>query len=171
MFTRACRWVHPRSFARAPWGALTSSGIVGFIRVRPGCHWVHSRAFASLARDLGVVGYIRGRWVIRALSGLNAELLRLPAYATCVLGIVRFVRSCWIHSRAPWRSLGSSGDVRFARARRWGRCVHPGSLGSLGCVLGVNGFIWGSCVHSPSPRGSSCSSVVVGIARARAWGH
>ena len=36
---------------------------VGFIRVRTGYRWVHLGSFGSLGCALGVVGYIRRRWV------------------------------------------------------------------------------------------------------------
>ena len=37
--------------------------MVAFTRAYPGCHSVHYMSFGSLARALGVVGYIRSRWV------------------------------------------------------------------------------------------------------------
>ena len=64
-----------------------------------------------------------------------------------VQGVEDFNRGLWVHSHAPWVSLGSSGVVGFTHAHRGGRCVHLGSLGSLSPALrtsdsfGVAGFI------------------------------
>ena len=46
------RWVH----SGAPWGSLSSSGVVGFTPVRPGCLWVHLSPFGSLGSTLGALG-------------------------------------------------------------------------------------------------------------------
>ena len=77
------------------------------------------------------------------------------------LGVVGFIRGCWVHSGAPFVNpgwlvsfgcaLGSlciSGVVgvrpcviiRFSCMLRGGHWVHPGSLGSFPRALGVVGF-------------------------------
>ena len=50
-------------------------------------------------------------------------------------GVARLIRvhpwGHWVHSGAPWASLGTFGVVGFIR----------GSFSSFGCALGVVGFI------------------------------
>ena len=57
------RWFH----AGGPCWALGSCGVVGFIlggtRVRPGGRWVHPESLDPLGCALGVVAFIRSRWV------------------------------------------------------------------------------------------------------------
>ena len=74
----------------------------------------------------------------------------------------------WVHSVAPWRSLGSSGSplgslgslgcrqdvVGFIMVLPRGHWVFPGSLGSLVCVMGAVGFIRCHWVHSGASSGS-----------------
>ena len=57
-FHRRC-WVHLVS----PWVSLGSSGLTGFTRIRPGVLSVYSGSLGSLWIAMGVVGFIRGRWV------------------------------------------------------------------------------------------------------------
>ena len=66
--------------------------VVGFTRARPGGGRVYTVSLGSLARALGIVG---------------------------------FIRSLWVHSGAPWGSIGSSGVVGLTQVRLWSRGVHP----------------------------------------------
>ena len=57
-----------------------------------------------------------GRWVLaRSLGSLGSALE------------VGFIRVRWVHSGAPWESLGSFGIVAFTQVRLVGCWVHPGS--------------------------------------------
>ena len=67
------------------------------------------------------------------------------------MGVVVFIRCPWVHSGAPWGSLGSSLDIVFARERPGGVLVHLGFLGSLGCSLRFVGFVRCRWEHSGSP--------------------
>ena len=101
------------------------------------------------------------------------------------LGVVWFR---WVHSSAPFGSLGSFGLVGFIYTRHGGRPVYLGSLCSIGralvfvgftptrrwvhsCSIGrvqdVVGFILARWVHSGAPWGSSCSFGFVQFPRAR----
>ena len=51
-----------------------------------------------------------------------------------VLGVIEFILIRWVHSPVSCMSLGSS-------ACPGGRCIHPGSFGSLASTLGVIVFI------------------------------
>ena len=46
-----------------PWGSLDLFGVVGLIRARPVGRWIHSVSLGSFGCALGVVGFIRVRWV------------------------------------------------------------------------------------------------------------
>ena len=138
-------WVH----SGVPWGAMGSSGVVGFTRVRPGGRRVHPGSLDSLTCALRFVRFIWRRWVYSCvLSSI-----------VCALGVVGFTRvfpgDGWVSSR--------------------GRRVHPGSLGSLTCALSFVGFIWGGWVHSDAPWGSfgSLASTlwVVGFIQGVRWVH
>ena len=52
------RWVHLWSL-----GSFLRLGIFGFASMRPVVRAVHPMSLGSLARALGVVGFIQGRWV------------------------------------------------------------------------------------------------------------
>ena len=59
-------WAHPGSLCSLRFAlraGVWSSSFVGFAPVRLGCCWVHPELLGSLELDLGVVGFIRGRWV------------------------------------------------------------------------------------------------------------
>ena len=101
----------------------------GFIRVVrvtracPGVRWVHASC------EVVLITRVRpgGRWLFpRSICSLARTL-----------SVVEFIRGCWVHSRVPWRLLGSSGVVWFTCACPRGRCVNPESLGSLTHALGV----------------------------------
>ena len=87
-FTRD-RWVH----SGAPCGSLGSSGVIWFARVRPWGRWVHPGSLGSLVCAQGVVGFIRGHWVLSSLAG-SLGSLRYD------LGVVGFTRGRWVHSCA-----------------------------------------------------------------------
>ena len=46
-----------------PWWSLDSSGVVVFILERPEGRWVYPGSLGSHRCALGVVEFIRGRWV------------------------------------------------------------------------------------------------------------
>ena len=138
-------------FTRAPWVLLGSSAVVGFPDVHLGVCWVHSRVFpggrwvhqgslGSLARTLGFVGFIRGRWVHSGCRRFHPVSLTSLARA---LGVAAFIRSRCVQSRAPCVSLGLSGVIRFTRVR--------------------TSIIPGSCDHSRAHWRSLSSSGFVGF--------
>ena len=119
MCTRAC-----------PGGILSSA---------PGDPWVNCDSLGSIARALGVIGFLRGVWIHakatwggRSCSlGLFRALyksLDFPGLLGSLVyarGVVGFIRGRWVHTRAPWGSLRLSGVVGFSRERLGGRWVHP----------------------------------------------
>ena len=111
----------------------------GFTQVRPGCCRVHSGWLGSGGCALGVVGFMRDRWVHDGASWGSSGSFG------CSLG----------HSGVPWGWSGSLVVVGFTRLRPVGRRVHSGSLGSLGYVLGVVSAIRGRWVDSDGPWGFS----------------
>ena len=58
------RWVN----FGVPWLSFGSFGVAGFVPMRPGDRWVHSVSLDSVWCTLGVVGFIRGRWVHSAMD-------------------------------------------------------------------------------------------------------
>ena len=120
--------------------------------MRPGFHWVHQWSFCSLARALASLGTsvvggfnsVRsgGRLVHSRSLGSLAYTLRSRSVHLRSLarafGSVWFIWGCSVHSRAPWRSMGS-----------------------LANAPGVAGFMRDRWVHSCSPLGWMCSSMVV----------
>ena len=80
------------------------------------------------------------------------------------LGVVGFIRDCWVHSGALWGSSGSLGVVAYIRVRPGRYWVHSGLLGSFAYTLlvarfthvhhSVVRFISGHWVHSGEPWGS-----------------
>ena len=105
-----------------------------------------------------MVRFIRDRWVHPGSLGFAQ-------------GVVWFVRGRRVHSRAPWRSFGSSGVVGFARIRSGCLWVHPASLGSHALPLGVVRFTRVLWVHSGTLWGSLGSSRIDEFIRVRPWGH
>ena len=158
-------------------------GFIGFINSRfvhsraPWRRWVHPWSVGSTPYALGVVWFIRGHWVHYTLRSRSVHLWSLAR----ALGSVWFIWECSVHSRAPWRSMGSlahapgvagfaytlrglSWVFGFARARPGDRWVHLGSMGSLtrpGCRR----------VRPRAPVGSLGSSAVILFTRSRLWGR
>ena len=118
---------------------------------------------------LGVVGFIRGRWVH---SGSHWESLG----STRVVG---FIRCRWFQSGSARGSLSSSGVIAFTlvcRRVRWLLSGSPlwsfglsGFFGFAGFAIGVVGFIQDRLDHSGSPLGQLVSSGVFGFNRVRSW--
>ena len=73
----------------APWGSLGSFWIVRLTCPPPGCRRVNPASFGTLANAVGVVRFIRVRWV-----------------HTRLFVVVAFNRGLWIPSSAPWGSSG-----------------------------------------------------------------
>ena len=183
------RWVN----WGAPWESSGTLGVAGFIELRSDCRRVRSGSLGSLGCALrfllrwgllcslgcalGVVEFVRGRWVHwgatwarRVRSGSLCSL----GYALGVIGFVRcrwihcgapfdvvwFVQGHWIHWSTPWESFGVA---RFIGARPVGRRVCSGSLSTLVSALGVVGFIRGNWVHWGAPLWSSRSFGVAGL--------
>ena len=115
-------------------------GFIGFINGRfvhsraPWRRWVHPWSVGSIPYALGVVWFIRGHWVHYTLKSRSVHLWSLAR----ALASVWFIWGCSVHSRAPWRSMGS-----------------------LAHAPGVAGFIRDRWVHSCSPLRWMCSSMVV----------
>ena len=92
--------------------------------MRHGGRWVHQGSLGSLARALGFVGFIRGRWVLSGCRRFHPVSLGSLARA---LGVAAFIRGRCVQSRAPCVSMGLSGVIRFTRVRtssRQGSCDH-----------------------------------------------
>ena len=124
---------------------MGTSGVVVFNLVCPWGRWVHLGSLDSLVFALGVVVFIRLRWV----------------HSHDVL----FIRGLWVHLRSPCVSVG------FTCVRLVCRWASPESLRSLRFTFGVVGFIRGRWVHSGSPWVSLGSSGVAGFTRVRHWGR
>ena len=116
---------------------MCALGVVGFIRGR----WVQSGAHCGSLGSSGVVGFTR--------VGLGDPSVHPGSLGSlvCALGVVECTRvppaGRWVHSGAPCESLCPSLDVVFACVRPGIPLVHPGLLGSLGCSLRFVGFVWG----------------------------
>ena len=138
--------------------SVGSSEVVEFTQVHHWGRWVHPGWLGSLRCALGVFGFIWFVWFTREHPG-GVGFMR----------VVGIVRGRWVHSIAPWGSLGSSGVVGFTRVRPVRRWVHAASLVSSGVALvyalGFVGFIRCRWVLSSAPCGSLRSSVVVGFTR------
>ena len=109
-----------------PWVSLGSSRVAGFTWLRPRCGRVHPRALGSLGCALGVVGFIRGRWVhfgaprwslsaSGVRPGCRRVQLRSLGSLRCALGFMRFILVHWGSSRG---SSGVSAVAGFTRVRR-----------------------------------------------------
>ena len=123
------------------------------------CRCVHSGA-------PGEFRFMRGR--CRVCSGVRWVHPGRLGSLWCANGVIGFILGRWVHSGAPWVSLGSS---RVALGYARGGWVHPVSLESLGSALGVGGFIRNRCVHSDTPWGLLGSSGVVWFTRERPVGR
>ena len=144
-----------------PWWLLGSSVVAGFTCARSWGRLVYQGSLGSLARALGLVGFVWGRlvnshtpWVLLGLSGVFGFTHVGPGFIWAHPGRLG-------HSHAPCGSLGSSGVVLFTHARRGGRRFYPVSLWSLTRALGVVGLIRSLWVHSRGPWGLVGSSVFV----------
>ena len=125
---------------------MGSSGVAGFIVVRPG-----------VPRDfLGSLGSL-GCTVRR---GVHLVTLGSLEY---VLRVVGFVRGRCVYCGTQSGSSGSSGVAGFIIMHPLCRRVRQVLLGSLGCALGVVEFIWGRLVHLDAPWVSSHSSALSGF--------
>ena len=151
-----------------------------FTRVRLADQWVHSGSFGTNARALGGVEFFLSRGLHSRAPLLSFGLSRVVVFTYAH----PYIRGSWVHSRAPWGSLGSFevpraspgvvGFVELTRARRGGGWVHPRPLVSLSCFLGVAGFTrirpGGRCVYPGSLGPFACAFSVVGFSRLR-WVH
>ena len=129
------------------WGSLGSFVVVGFIWVRPGGVCVHSGTIDPFESSQGV-----GCRIHSGKFGCALWFILVRP------GVGWYIRCRYVHSCAPWGSLGSLWFIR----------VCPGGHG---CALVVVGFILGRCVHSDTPWGSLGSFEVVGFMWVRRWVH
>ena len=127
------RWIH----WCAPWESSGSSGVAGFIGVRP----------LLSSGSSGVTGFI-----VVCPGGRRVHPGSLGSFG-CTLEDVWFIRGRCIHPEARRRSSGSSRFAGFIEVRSGGRGDAPGSLRSSGCAVGVVGFMRGRWVHLGTPWG------------------
>ena len=81
-------------------------GVVRFSLVRPGGRWVHPGLFGSLVFALGVVGFIRGRWIHSGTRWGSLDSTGVFGFTKVSAGVVGFIRGRWVHSSSRWGSLG-----------------------------------------------------------------
>ena len=93
---------------------------------------------ACHAGRLGSLGTVRFVRVRSRCSWVHMGSVGVFGYN---LGIVWFIRDCWIHLGEPWRSLCLFLDDVSIRMCPGGHWVHLWWLGSLVCALWVVGFI------------------------------
>ena len=127
---------------------------------------VRSRSLGSFGCVLGIIGFIRCRWVH------SGAPFRLSGSLGCSLGVVMIIRG---HSGAPCGSLSSLGVVGFVPMRLGDHWVHSVLLGSaLGVVVLIrghwvlSGVLWWS---SASLCAFGCALVVVGLIWVRPVGR
>ena len=95
----------------------------------------------SFGRPLGVIGFVRVRWIQSDAPywssdsfGLVGFIHAWPGGRRVLFGFVGFTRvrpaGRWVHSGEHLRSSCSFGFVGFIRAHPGGRWIHSGSLGS-----------------------------------------
>ena len=136
------------SFAVCPGGRGIHSGA---IPPHHGSGWVNSSSCGPFPCTLGLVRFLRVRWVHSRVPWgrrfLPASFGPLP----CALRVVGFVRirsvPAGVHSPAPWWLSGSFGCFRSIPEARWSIPVRPGcsrvrsvSFGPFLCALGLVGF-------------------------------
>ena len=197
-------WVHPEPLGSfrcalgnwgAHWGSSGSSGDAGLIGVHPGDRRVRPGSLDFLGYVLGVVGYVRGRWVhwgapwkssgtscVGSLIRVHPGVHRVrPGSFGCALGVIGssgvpglIVGVCPIDCRVSLGSLGYAQVVvgftavaGFIYVRPDGGRGHPGSLCSLGCALGC---VQSALGHLGAPLGSSVSFAVARFIGVRPWG-
>ena len=152
-----------------PLGSLGSSWVIGFIGVRPGGRQIHP---GSLGCSLGIVGFIRCRWVHFGSSGIAGFIEMLPVnrrvhpgYLGSLVSALRVVVFIRGHTCRPWRSPGSSGFTGYIWERAGGFWVPSGSPSSLGCTLGVVGIIRRRLVFGVCPGSRRVRPVSLGSFR------
>ena len=60
--------------------------------MRPGERWIHSRSLGSFGCDLGVVGFIKGRWVHSGASWGSLGSFGVVGFIGVHTGVVGFIR-------------------------------------------------------------------------------
>ena len=144
-----CRWVH----WVAHWVSSGSFGVAGFIRIRRGGRRVRSGTLDSLGSSL----VSPNSFLVAGLIGLRPGVHRLRLASlrsfSWPLGIVLFVRGCWVHWGASWVSSDRSGRCVLCGVPRGS----SGSQDSLRCALAVVGFVRCRCVYFLWRRGRSGS--------------
>ena len=111
-------------------------GVLGFIRGHSGSH---SESLGSLRFALGVLGFIRCRWVSPwGVVGFNQGVVGFSRVGLAgrwvhpeslgslgfAIEVAWFVRCRLVHSGTRMGSLGSFGAIEFTRVRAGGRWVH-----------------------------------------------
>ena len=112
--------------------------------MRPGCCSVHSGSLGSPGYDLGVVGFILGRWVHWCAPCWSTGSFGVVGFTWVRPGCRRVHSGRCVHAGRAWKLSGSFGVVGFTLVRPGGRSVHSGSFGSLVYALVVVEFIQGT---------------------------
>ena len=109
---------------------------------------VRSASLGSLRCALGVVGYVRGRWVHRVALWVSSGSFGVAGFIRVRPGEVGFFRGRSVYWSAPWGSSGLFGvsgyigkRVGFVRSR-WVHCGAP---------FVVVGFGQGHWIHWGDP--------------------
>ena len=139
-------------FIRAHWiHQGGSTGVNGFIRVRPVGRLVLPGSLRSLGCALGVVGlfrmrpelvwFIRGRWVHRGSLWGSSSFFRAAGFIP--VRFRGFIPGRWVHWGSPWCSSCSSGFAGFIGVViqvRWVNWCAPLLVGFIWVHMGAS---WG----------------------------
>ena len=132
-------------------GSSASSGVAGFIGVRPTVHRVHPGSGTpwGSSGSIGTVGFTRVRPESLGVHSGWLGSLGSVFGSSGSFGVIGFPR---VSHGGPWVTSVLFGLNWVRPGFRW---VHSVCFGSCGCVLGVVRFFEGCWIHPGAPWGSS----------------